>query len=95
MNKIHGGDIYSNIIKYDFSVSLNPLGCPEEILEASKRAAARIEEYPDISQEKLRTELGKVYGISPENILCSNGASEMFMAIVNAIRPRKALLPSY
>ena len=94
MSKIHGGDIYSNKIKYDFSVSLNPLGCPVGILEAARKAAGRIEEYPDISQDKLRRELGKVYSLDPENILCCNGASEMFMAIVNMVRPKKALLPS-
>ena len=27
----HGGDIYNNDVKYDFSVNTNPLGIPETV----------------------------------------------------------------
>ncbi len=97
MNSIHGGDIYRNKTSYDFSVSLNPLGCPEEILSAVKKAADRISEYPDIEQERARVSIADFYGIESENVLCSNGASELLMAIANMKRPKKALLtaPSF
>ena len=33
---IHGGDIYSNKIEYDFSVNINPIGCPQQLIDALK-----------------------------------------------------------
>ena len=29
---IHGGDIYRNEVKLDFSVNVNPLGTPESVV---------------------------------------------------------------
>ncbi len=34
MKGIHGGDIYSNDVKLDFSVNVNPLGIPEAVKTA-------------------------------------------------------------
>ena len=97
MTAIHGGDIYRNKIQYDFSVSLNSLGCPEEMEAAIECAASRIMEYPDPGQESLRKQLSLCYGVNPENVVCGNGASEIFAAIVRAVRPKRALIaaPSF
>ena len=118
MAGIHGGDVYRNKIEYDFSVSINPLGCPKEITEALKNAAEKVMQYPDPLQEQVRKALAEylnsatgvrpevksgtevqvshetetIPNVTSENIICGNGASELFTAIVNAVRPRKALL---
>ena len=91
---IHGGDVYRNKIEYDFSVSLNPLGCPDEILDSMKGAAVKVQQYPDPLQEEVREKLAGSFGVNPENIVCGNGASELFAAIVRMVRPKTALLPS-
>ena len=31
MPKTHGGDIYNNEVKLDFSVNINPLGMPDTV----------------------------------------------------------------
>ena len=49
----HGGDIYSDNIRIDFSASLNPLGTPESIKAAMRKAIDSSEPYPDPIAEKL------------------------------------------
>ncbi len=97
MKSVHGGDIYNNSIKHDFSVNLNPLGCPEIVKEAVVSAAGRIEEYPDISQNRVREAVAAVHSVETENVICGNGASELLMAAANFIKPRFALVmaPSF
>ncbi|MCR4738794.1 MAG: aminotransferase class I/II-fold pyridoxal phosphate-dependent enzyme [Lachnospiraceae bacterium] len=88
----HGGDIYRNKVDIDFSVNLNPLGIPEEIRDAAFRSLKKADRYPDPYQEEMRREVGKILGISCENVFPGCGASELIMACVNAVKPRKALL---
>ena len=38
MAGMHGGDIYTNKVRLDFSVNINPLGIPKEVQQALKRA---------------------------------------------------------
>lgn len=50
MKAIHGGDVYTNQIEYDFSVNINPLGVPEEVKAALHDAVNDCSNYPDINQ---------------------------------------------
>lgn len=90
---IHGGDIYQNNVELDFSVNINPLGIPEKVKEEMHKAIDSCEHYPDISHTKLIAKIAENYQIPAEHILCGNGASELFIAIVHAIRPRKIIIP--
>ena len=94
---MHGGDIYRNHVKYDFSVNVNPLGMPDEMRNAVLEAMEHLDAYPDPEAEMLRNAIGKRLGVSPEEIIPGNGASEIFMAAVHALRPTEALLaaPSF
>ncbi|MCR5662641.1 MAG: aminotransferase class I/II-fold pyridoxal phosphate-dependent enzyme [bacterium] len=94
MSHKHGGDIYNNNIKYDFSVNLNPCGCPEPVLDALKRSIGEVSHYPDISQKCMREDIADLYGVNAENIICGSGASEIFMAAMHMICPAKALILS-
>ena len=38
MPKTHGGDIYNNEVKLDFSVNINPLGMPDTVKGAIAKA---------------------------------------------------------
>ncbi|MBE6024095.1 MAG: aminotransferase class I/II-fold pyridoxal phosphate-dependent enzyme [Cellulosilyticum sp.] len=90
---MHGGDIYRNEVDLDFSVNINPLGMPKNVKKALHEAVNLCEAYPDIKVEELKKAIGTMIGCNPNSILCGNGASELFLAITKAIRPKKALLP--
>ena len=89
---MHGGDIYRHPIRLDFSVNINPLGLPEGTERVFDDLLTKCRAYPDLISEGLRAAIGNMEEISPEFILCGNGASELFAAIVHAVRPQKALV---
>ncbi len=90
---IHGGDIYRNRVQHDFSVNINPLGMPERVRDAVREAADSCGSYPDINADALRCEIGEFYGVSSDQILCGNGSSELLMAVVHALKPKKTVIP--
>lgn len=89
---LHGGDVYRNEVRLDFSVNLNPFPMPPEVTEALQDGMHEIHQYPDPAQQKLREGIAKLESMSPENVVCGNGASELLMAAVHAVMPRKALV---
>lgn len=93
MNRIHGGDIYRNQVCLDFSVNINPLGIPKLVKQAVKDAVEICDNYPDIEAEQLKEAVSKFLTLKKENLLFGNGASELFMAIVHSIRPKKVVIP--
>lgn len=88
----HGGDIYRHPDVTDFSVNTNPLGTPEAVLRVLREKTTEIEHYPDMECEALRKAIGRYEQISPQNIVCGNGAAELFYAVALAVKPKKALL---
>ncbi len=88
----HGGDVYRNEVRIDFSVNLNPLGVPAEILEAAHQGLREVTQYPDPYHTELRQAIAEFEKTDPDNIVCGSGASELIMASVHAIRPREALI---
>ncbi|MGN0351968.1 MAG: pyridoxal phosphate-dependent aminotransferase [Roseburia sp.] len=93
MQNGHGGDIYRNEVELDFSVNTNPYGMPQSVREALLEAVDACETYPDITCEALKESLSRYDDLRKEWLLCGNGASELFNAIVHAVRPKKILLP--
>ena len=93
----HGGDIYQNQITYDFSVNTNPLPLPEILQKRMAEAAVHSNRYPQYDNVLLRERLAAFYGFSAEEVACGNGASELFVAIVHALRPKRVgiLAPSF
>ena len=89
----HGGDIYKNSVKMDFSANVNPLGTPPEVTEAVRRAALTLSAYPDPYCTALREKLALRHGVSPDDIICGNGAAELIFQLTAALRVKKALLP--
>lgn len=88
---IHGG-ICDSKVNIDFSVNLNPLGTPKEVLKGISEGVKRLGEYPEYSQSSLREALGRLEGISADEVVAGNGASELIMAVVRAVNPKKAVL---
>ena len=89
---LHGGDIYRNSVRYDFSVNVNPLGMPKSCIDAGCRGVGLSEAYPDYECEKLRCEIEKNKGIKSEDIIVGNGAAELIYAICYGIKPNKAII---
>lgn len=89
----HGGNIYDNRVELDFSVNVNPLGVPEGVRKAMQEAVEHCAQYPEPGSRKLQETLGNCTGLQAEQILFGNGASELFLAIVHALRPRKIVIP--
>ena len=97
-SKGHGGNIYNEAVKYDFSVNTNPLGMPEDVKEKLKENLGNIcQVYPEETCYELRKSISLKENISEHQIMCGNGASELIYGLVRAIRPRKALVvvPSF
>ena len=93
MKERHGGDVYRNNVNMDFSVSVNPLGMPEAVKRALYDAVKDSVSYPDITAENLKKAVGNMLGLPREYLLFGNGASELFMAVVHGIKPKKTVIP--
>lgn len=93
----HGGDIYSNDVMLDFSVSLNPCGMPGGVCDAIKIHIRDYETYPDYDCRKLREGISLIEKVDAHNIICGNGAADLIYHVVSAVKPKKALLivPSF
>ena len=89
----HGGDVYHNRVRLDFSANVNPLGTPPEVMQAVAESAAHLAAYPDPYCGALREKLAAVHGAAPEDVVCGNGAAELIFQFAAALRPKRALLP--
>ena len=89
----HGGDIYRNQIRLDFSVNTNPLGMPDPVKEALHQAVEEAENYPDIRAQALGAAVAEQLQVRKEQLVFGNGASELFRAVLHAIKPSKILIP--
>lgn len=89
----HGGDIYRNRVSMDFSINVNPFGMPDLVRDALLHAVSVCEKYPDIQAEKLKKAVSKMLDVEQSCLLFGNGASELFMALVHAIKPKKTVIP--
>ena len=92
----HGGDIYGNKnIELDFSVNLSPIGPPREVsgelLDGELQGL--LTSYPDPMYRDLRRALSAKAEVPEDWILCGNGASELLMAVAQALRPKRAMIP--
>lgn len=94
----HGGEIYNienRVI--DFSININPLGMPQEVMEVGVDAVELSAVYPDTNCSELKIALAEKYMLNSENIVCGNGAGELIFAICQGIKPKKVLItaPSF
>ena len=88
----HGGDIYRNPVRHDFSINLNPLGMPERVKQRLRETVEDWARYPDTRCEALRSALAAFHQIPADWILCSNGAADLIYQLVRTLQPKQALL---
>ena len=90
---VHGGDIYRNRVTLDFSVNVNPLGTPDPVKAAVRKATETLAAYPDPYCGLLRQRLAAAHRIDTDWVLCGNGAAELIYQLIDALRPVQTLLP--
>ncbi len=90
----HGGDVYRNNVKLDFSSNINLMGIPEGVLQAAKRGVELSCNYPDTECNELRDAISINEGIPKDMIFCGNGAADLIFSFVIATKPKRALLLS-
>ena len=88
----HGGDIYRHPGVLDFSTNLHPLGPPPCVTEAVRESAARISNYPDTEAAELIDALAELETVPAWTLILGNGAAELIYALVQALRPKNALM---
>ena len=93
----HGGDIYSQEIRLDFSANINPLGLPNGVKAALKEGIPLCANYPDSRCRTLTAALSDYHHLPKEWIICSNGAADLIVQLAFGYKPDKALLvaPSF
>lgn len=93
----HGGDIYTNKGMLDFSVNVNPFGPNPAVVKAAQESMEQIGQYPDSECRELRGALAKYLALPGDCMIFGNGAAELIFLLVQAERPKKALLtmPSF
>ena len=88
----HGGDVYSQNIKLDFSININPLGMPESVKQEIINHISDYEKYPDYDCRLLREKIANKYSILKDDIICSNGASELIYNVVRCLKPGRGVV---
>ncbi|MCT8348565.1 threonine-phosphate decarboxylase CobD [Photorhabdus temperata] len=96
----HGGNVLEMAQKIgvtaeeltDFSANINPLGMPVSLKAAIIDQLQRAECYPDTEYRRLHAALAHVHHCTVENLIAGNGATELIYAVVNYLKPRRAML---
>lgn len=94
----HGGDIYAYPDKLlDFSANISPLGLPDSVQSALTASIESWSGYPDPYCQKLKAAIAGHHTIPEAYITCGNGAAELIYKVVQALKPRRALVtaPSF
>lgn len=100
----HGGDVQRVAREFDllpadlldFSANINPRGLPPKAAERLTRDASNatvMMNYPDPEALELRNALSRLLNIPIDSIIVGGGAGALIMAIIQALRPRRCLIP--
>ncbi len=89
---MHGGNIYTNKIKYDFSVNVNPLGIPKSAKKVAYKAIKNSFQYPDLESSELKNLLAKKFNVNKNQICLGNGASEILNVFIKSANLKNVLL---
>lgn len=95
--RVHGGRWADYLethgaLPLDFSSNVSPLGMPACARAAAETALETADRYPDPECRALRRALARRHGLSPDDILCGNGAGDLIDRLALAVRPREVLV---
>ena len=77
----HGGDIYSQPVRLDFSVNVNPMGIPEGVVRAAADSISRCASYPDSRCLALSRALAEKKSVREARIVWGNGAADLIFGL--------------
>lgn len=91
----HGDDLYKsgNKIKANFSTNVWYDGDSDIIRSVLKTQIDTIFHYPEPAAESFVNEVAAFHGVTPQNVIAGNGATELFYLIAHAFEGAKTLLP--
>jgi len=97
----HGGNLSLVAEQYgfrpedfvDFSVNINPLGPPPQTAAVFECGLKYAGVYPDPDCETLKERYAQFFGITPEQLIFTNGAVELIYLAVFSLRPQTVLIP--
>lgn len=93
----HGGNIYEEKAPgggwLDYSANINPLGLAPAVRKAIEASIGEIVHYPDPEARELKAALAFHYHLPQTGLVLGNGAAELFYLFMQAVRPRRVLLP--
>jgi histidinol-phosphate aminotransferase len=74
-----------------------PLGTSELAMAAYRASASELHRYPDGSARKMRTAIGKRFGLDPGRIVCGNGSDDLIYLLAGAFSGSgdEVLFPRY
>ena len=96
---MHGGnlrkaqELYSLATFIDLSANINPFGPPLEVWTSIQQGMTDIVNYPDPESSALRKVLSKNFQIPTDSIMVGNGAGDLIFTIVQALKPKKVVIP--
>ena len=90
----HGGEIYEQQYRLDYSVNVNCMGTPKSVIEAAAKGAALSAQYPDVRCRELRTALAEFIHVKESQIVFGNGAADVIFSAILARKPRRVLVPA-
>ncbi|MDR3600825.1 MAG: pyridoxal phosphate-dependent class II aminotransferase [Desulfosporosinus sp.] len=96
---MHGGnlrraqELYSLTSFIDLSANINPFGPPSGVWASLQQGMTEIVHYPDPESQALRTTLANHLGLPTEMVMVGNGAGELIFTIVQALKPKKVVIP--
>ena len=62
----------------------NPLGSSPKAIQAIRDAADKVNRYPDSNNTEIRAKLAEKFQLTPEDIICANGADNLITAMMKA-----------
>jgi len=98
--RVHGGGVDQAMFELglsreqicDFSASINPLGVPDQVQQALRRALSRVSDYPELDAASLRADLALFHQLPVAQLLPGSGSTELIYLLPRVLRPRRALL---
>jgi threonine-phosphate decarboxylase len=78
----------------DFSVNLNPLGCPEIVRRSWSELMEGIDRYPSLEGEGIARYLRERLELGEDQVLGANGSTEMIYLVPRALGLRRAAVVS-
>ncbi|MDP4127956.1 MAG: aminotransferase class I/II-fold pyridoxal phosphate-dependent enzyme, partial [Bacillota bacterium] len=96
---MHGGnlrraqELYGLDSFIDLSANINPFGPPSGVWSSLQLGVKDIVNYPDPECQALRTALSSHLSLPANMIMAGNGAGELIFTVVQALKPKKVVIP--